>query len=509
MSKKAAGIVLVAVLLVCLFFVGSGVVLMLARGVEIFGIRYIGGTESKFFDKEVLGEFPGESIYIETYGVPVNINFTTQYESKVEFAQHFVGFTKSKHDKAGLEVFEDDDGNTHITSKEMVKWIYANESATDYYLNINLSVVYAMNKNLYINSKNSLITINGESYYQELNVVTGDSLVIKDYIAADKITYHAGKTINIDEKIDANSFDLASSAGSIIISKPISGDIVAKTNGGDIRFVSCRNLTAKTAGGSVKGYGEGLSTVLEKTTITTRGGDVVLGGVSTENEDARCDIKSTSGDIHITTMQDGNISSDRGKINIAKARALVVNSKVNTVSVNTVDQTIVVNGKNGNVKLGEFGSLGEVKVYTTTGKIDVKNTYGKVELKSEYSTVDLLNAGSDDVSVTAGRAVNASGLKGKVYIKANGDINVNFFGVTDDVHIITGTKTNMVNVDASTTSNLDVDYSIKSSKGKIAKVYIKDKLHIENSKIESPRNEGNHLIKIETSYAEVVLKLGE
>ena len=64
MRKKLLGLFLVAILVVCLFFVGSGVILMLAPGLEIFGIRYIGGGHSVAQQQAVLSNLEGESIYI-------------------------------------------------------------------------------------------------------------------------------------------------------------------------------------------------------------------------------------------------------------------------------------------------------------------------------------------------------------------------------------------------------------------------------------------------------------
>ena len=105
-----------------------------------------------------------------------------------------------------------------------------------------------------------------------------------------------------------------------------------------------------------------------------------MGNVSTVVSDALCNIRSVSGNVHISTMNDGEITSDRGKIRIGKARAIVVNSKVNTVNIDTVTEAIVVNGKNGNVTLGALGYVNNVTVKTTTGKINVQNARGVVDL---------------------------------------------------------------------------------------------------------------------------------
>jgi len=507
MKKKILGFLLVFVLVVALFFIGSGVFLMIAPGTEIFGIKYIGGSASEYSQVQSLTDLKGESIYIDTHGVPITINYTNLYTSDVKFVQNFTGFTRSTHEKARLDIYLDEDGNTHIETKEMIKFLFANQSR-DFYLTINLSSVYAMDKNLFINSNSSKITINGNATYQDFNVVTGDALIVKGSVVAENIKYHSGKQIVIDETMKANNYDLSSTGASINVTQAINGDLKAVTKSGDIKFTSCNNVSIKTGSGTVRCFGDGLNSVLGKVDIVTGGGDVILGHVASADENALCNIKSQSGNVSISTMSDGIITSDRGKIKIGEARAVVVNSKLGSVNIDKVEEEIVVNGKNGNVALGELGSVNNVKVFTTTGKINVKNANGVVNLESESSSVYLENNSSENISVVSGRDATLSNLKGKVYIKSNGDIDAKFYGITDNVTIETGSKTDNVNILAENTSYLDVDYDIISSKGKTAKVFVNGETFDEHAKLNSGVHEGRYMIKVRTSYAKVVLKLG-
>ena len=508
MNKKLLGIVLVFVLTGVFFVIGCGAILFLAPGTEIFGIRYIASGRSKYEETEALPTWSGETIHVKTYGVPITINYTDYYAAQVEFSQNFIGFTKSGYDKASLNVYEDDAGDIHVETKEMVKWLYALNSKDDYKLVLTLPKVYAADKNLYIESEKSSVEIIGGATYNTFHMVSSGGLTLTNgNVVANDLKYHTSKMINVGENIKAINYDLKSTGSGINIKSATVGDIIAKTKSGDIKFVSCQNLTVKTSSGNIRTYGGGLNSVSKAVNIETGSGDVSLGNVASLDADAKCNITSLSGSVSVSNMKDGTINATRGKVNIGFSRAIIINSKVGDIYVDAATSGIVVNGRNGDVTLGELGTITNAKVYTTTGKISVKNTYGTVELESKSNTVKLKNVGSEAISLKSGREMSATGLKGKVYAKANGDMTLDFVGITDDVTIETGSKADNVNVNAGATSYLDVDYKIVSTKGKVAKVYVDKDIIAENSKIDSGVHEGRHMILINTSYAKVVLKL--
>lgn len=507
MKKKILGIFIVLVFLVCFFFTGSAVILFMAPGVELFGIRYIPHKQSVFQKSLNIEDFSGESIYIDTYNVPITINYTDYYSSKLYFVQEFVGFTKSGYDKANIEMSLDDEKNIHIETKELVKWMYA-DSTGEYKLVLDLSKHSALNKNLFINSNSSKVVINGGATYKDVNIVTnGELSVVNGVISSDNFKYHTNKMININNSINAKNYDLKSTGSSINVSKEIDGDLTAKTKGGDIKFISCNNLNAETGGGNISSFNESANYINSSTNIKTSGGDVSLGHISVADNLALCNIKSNSGKIKIVSMFDGVVSSNRGDIEIGEARAIILNTRIGDINVQTIKNEVVVNGRNGNVKLGELGSATNVKVFTTTGEIEVFNAYGMINLESVNSSVMLNNKGSENIKLKSGRTLFADGLKGAVDIYANGDISAQFESVSGPVNIETGTKSNNINIDASKSSYLDVDYSIRSTKGKEAKVYIGNELDRQGNNLSTGIHEGKNLITVKTSYANVVLKL--
>ena len=81
-----------------LFFFGSAVILFLAPGTEIFGVRYVSAALKITVKNGVqtLESFSGDEIFIETHGVPITIQFSDYYTTSVNFTQNFVGYTKSE-----------------------------------------------------------------------------------------------------------------------------------------------------------------------------------------------------------------------------------------------------------------------------------------------------------------------------------------------------------------------------------------------------------------------------
>ena len=128
MKKKLAAVLIILICSALLFVIGGALILVFAPGTEIFGIRYVSYGDSNCEVTEPLTEFSGTKIYVSTNSVPININFTEYYSSEVKFSQKFVGFTRSGFNEAGLNVYTDEEKNLHIETKELVKWIYAQES---------------------------------------------------------------------------------------------------------------------------------------------------------------------------------------------------------------------------------------------------------------------------------------------------------------------------------------------------------------------------------------------
>lgn len=506
----------IAILIGCvaLFFAGSALVLFLAPGVEIFGIRYVASGLSDYTFNDNFEHFEGD-IYIETYGVPITIEYSEYASYLLTYHQDFVGFTKSKYDKAKV-ICSYDNHNLNIKVNEMVKWLYAQELGADYKFHLRLPS-QALNKSIFINSESSNVNIKispnvGDIHMSDLSIVTKGDFSLNGKIVADDFKLHTTKTITIDDQITCHNANLKSSGGGINVTKALAGNLVAETSVGDIKFVSCKTLTAKTGSGDIKSYNSGLNSVLGKVNISTRSGFVELGNISYDNtlsaEERIAEINSNSGEVNVSTLYHGTINNERGKIVVGEAEKLVINANVGSVTVKTIYDSIIVNGRNGEIKLGQSGTINNVKVQTTSGKISVLNTKGVVNIKSSSNAVNFANISSTDITLYSAKNLSATGLRGEVQVYVNGDAKLQFSEVSGNVNVSTGGKTDKVEIDATCIQYSDVDYKIESTKGTKAKIYAGEVVLAEKTKIESNVVEGHNLIEVKTSYAKIILKLG-
>lgn len=505
--KKLTTLIIVLVIgIPLLFFFGSALILFLAPGVEIFGVRYVNAGSSDYHNTQNIKDFTGD-IYIETYGAPITITLNEYYNTQVSFAQEFIGFTSGKLDKANLSVSIDEEDNLHIKTKELKKFIYAESMSSDYYLKL-VMPFFAAGRSIFINSEKSEVTINGTINANVFELETSNSLKINGALNVKDFKFHTSKVINIDKKISATNLDVKSTNANINITKNILGDIRAETNGGDIRFMSCENLTAITKSGSIRAYGESLNSVRKKVTIKTSSGSATLGNVSVGDTSQVLEFTSSSGSINVTKMYDGKIKTERGKVNIKQARILNIDAKVGDIDVGMVSSSINIQGRNGRVKLGELGVIANPTVRTTSGTIRVSNASGNVDIKSRNNNVVFANNNSYNIKLYAGKTLTATGLKGVVDAYANGDVEFKFDSLSGDVNVEVGSKCNNVEIDASCISYANVNYFLKSSKGKKAKLYAGDQLIEKNSTIQSSSNPAFDKIVVKGSYAVIKLKLG-
>lgn len=519
--KRFWGLVIAILGAGLLFVAGSVLIMFLAPGTEIFGIRYVASGISKCDIAEPLQNFTG-NLYIDTKNVPIEIDFTDSTSFGIEFRQNFIGFTKSKQKKANLDITYSENGDLHLTANEIEEFIFSQKTDTFYKFKLTVPSLYFQSpaRSIYIKSKTSSVNIKGNAYIKDFTVETDGALNVAD---GNKITVagvyknYTSKLIEINDKLECYSCDLKSTGNNINISNPMEGDIFATTKGGDLKFVSCRNLKFNSTSGSVKTYGKGMNTVSNNVEISTNGGSVELGEVNTVLTDDSniynaneilTTVKTEGGSIKIRKMHTGTVSSTRGRMYIDEINSAVINSKTGNVSVKNIKNSITVNGRNGKVVLGEGGECANPVVQTTTGTIIVYSASGKVDIVSKNSSVTFENKSSEEIKLSSGKVLKAVNLKGKVDIYSKNDISVQFAEISENVTIQTGSKADKVEIDATCVKISDVDYHIKSSKGSKCRVYSGETLVGENSSLSSERKTGHFLIKAESSYAEITIKFG-
>lgn len=511
MKKRILGALIVVVGVALLLVVVPVVIMFLAPGTEIYGIRYVASGTSKCEIKENLNDyvsgFTGD-LYIETKNVPIEITFGESYSYYLEFCQNFIGFTKSKDKKANLDINQKN-GNLYIKANEIEEFVYSQKADTFFRFKLQLPAGFnSGTRSVNIKSKTSSVTINGNANLKDFTMKSEGQLKIPEGTASltlsNKLTVETSKILELKTNVTFNSCELSSSGNSIIIANNVPQNIVAKTKGGDLKFVSCNNLTFSSTSGSLKAYGTGENVVHGKLNAKTKGGKITISRILGEIEK----LETNNGAIKIGSMIDGTISSTRGKITIDNANDITIKSNTGNISVKNVLSKITINGRNGNVSLGEGGVINNPTVNTTTGKISVYQACGVVNIKSENNDVDFENKSSENITLYSGKKLQAKGLKGTVEAYSKKDASYVFSAVSGNVKIKSGTRADKINVDMTCAKISEVDYNLKSTKGTKANVYSGNTLVAELSKINSKQG-APYLISVETSYAKIVLKFKE
>ena len=522
MKRKIIASLIAVLGSVVLFFVGCAVVMFLAPGTEIFGVRYVASGLSQCDVKQTLESFSGD-VYVETSKVPIQINFGN-YNYGVEFRQNFIGFTKSKDKKASLSVSYDQSRNLHIKANEIQEFVYSQKSDPFYHFVLNLPHSYFNdgNRSITIKSKSSSVQISGNANLKNFTVETNGALSFGEeskVLVKDVYKCQTNKLVEIGENIECFSADIYSTGNSIIFKKPMLGNIKAKTKGGDLKFISCENLEFHSTSGSVKTYGEGLNEVRKNVYVSTNGGSVQLGninssvyGLAQANIDGNAIttvVETVGGSIKIAKMHTGEVRSSRGRINVDEAIDITLEEKTGDIVIKKVLSRLVVKGRNGRVTAGEDGAICNPQISTTSGVITVYNSSGDVIIKSSSNNVTLVNSDSQNINLHSGKNLVAENLMGNVEAYAKGNIDLFFKEFSGDVKVSTGTKAKHVEIDLLCSKLSEVNYDLKSTKSKKAKVYVMGELVDEGTNLASNVKEGKFGVSVETSYAVITLKLGE
>lgn len=505
-SKRIGITIIILIAFVCLFFTSCAVIMFLAPGTEIFGVRYVSALVGNYEKDVSLETFHGD-LYIDTEGVPITIDFTNYYTYSVSFHQNFTGFTTSHMSQANLELDYKENGDLKIKTSEFVKFIYAKEDYDAYHFDLKIPAYYFRdgNRSIYINSNNSSVKIIGSPVLDTFGLKTNGKLNIEGLLTTEALLkLDLGSSITIDETYSCEFLDISTTSNNTVnISNNVSGDINIKAVGGDVKLQDCRNLNVQTSSGAVRCTG----VVSGNVNIETSSGDVELGKVNQGEGEKVTSIKTKSGFITVDELKNGQIETYSGKITINNSDNLNIKTTIGQTFVKNNTNNIEIEGKNGYVTLGEDGSLNNVKVNTTTGIIKVYNTSGEVNIESVNNDVTFKNLTSNKITLKAGKKVKAEKLMGDVTIKSNGDTYLQFEQISANVSVDAGSKANQVDIYATSAPAGSVSYVLRSTKGEKVQVYAGEELIAEKSIISNIES-GQYQINATSVYAKIRLYLG-
>ena len=507
LGKKLIVIICLLFFFFFLFFLSCALVLFLAPGIEIFGVRYVSFFEANY-EKEVnISSFSGD-IYIETENVPINIEFSDYTSTFLNYHQNFTGYTTTKTDQAGV-YYKIENEDLKISTTEFVKFLFAHDDYENFHFDLRLPA-YAYQtgtRSIYITSNGSSVKIDGNTVLKNFDVKTSGGVSVEDSVVTNNLTLSVGKSLTIGENLKGKNLDITTTGDAYVnITEAVDGDIKLNTRGGDVKFVSCNNLYAETRSGAIRSYKENSANVNYDVEIKTHSGVIELGNLNTLDiiKEGKTKIETRSGKVTIKSAKEAYITSDSGAIYVENADDLTITNRIGLVEVKNVKNKLTVNDQNGDVTAGKDGKINDVQIESSTGVIKVYNTNGVVNIKSQNNNVEFRNNTSTKITLYAGKKLDAEKLKGEVTAHADGNTKLKFDQVTHDVSVEIGNKANYVDIDVQCAQFGTVSYVLRSTKGERASVYAGDELKESSSSISNTKS-GQSIINVKSTYAQINL----
>ena len=510
-GKKIGVWILILFALAALFVSSCTLVMFLAPGTEIFGVKYVSALVGNYEKDVTLEAFDGD-IYIETANVPITLEFTDYYSTSLSFHQKFTGFTTTKIEQAGMDYYVEN-GNLKIKTTEFIKFIYAKEDYDYFHFDLKLPATFFQSgtRSVYIVAEDSSVKFVGDNIsLKNLSVKTGNGFKIDGQLeTTELLTLNLGRSIEINDKFICDDVDLTTSGSSAInIKNDISGNIKANTTSGNVSFKDCNSICVNTKSGVVTANGN----VNYSAQITSRSGPVKLKEINALGllEGSNSFVKTTSGKISVDKAKTLDVQSESGGIYVGEADTLNVKNKIGYTNIRKVNTDLNVDVKNGKVVLGENGTINNVKLKNKTGLTYVYNTTGTVDLYSENNDIVYKNLSSENITIKSGRKLTAENLIGVVNIVANGNTVAKFLNVTENVYIEVKNRAKTLDIYATSVSAEHISYVLRSTKGERGFVYAGGVcLNRDGQSSISNVNSGQNVINAKSVYARIRLYLGK
>lgn len=458
MGKRLASVFLITLGVALAGVVIFTLVLFMAPGLSIFGVKYIAtGTHvvnesCVLSDKLDGGTFSG-SIRIEAEELPIYVVFSQKFTYQVEYYDNYNGITNSSFDDPSIQFLKDANGTAVIKVNSFKKFVFENRNSSRYLkLYIPSALIGASQAgqtNLEIVSTSSSVHFydevedNYDPYFRNITIKTNGTVSSSTEVKADNYSLKTINAIKIGENrvsnINATNYILNSTGGKIVVDRVVSGDINATTKNARIQILSCRNFTANSGYGDVysarKTAGIKINGVAN---ITTTAGIVEIDSILGTGKSV---IETRTGNVKITNVQDLDLTTTRGFIRVNSARNINVQTSSGSITVETATESVTAKTKRGKVFLGgENNILHNPKVESTFGEVSVVSASGTVKIDTVKANVNFVNKDASNISLSVGGELSATKLLGAVDISVDGNANIEFLDFTQK-STITGLKT--------------------------------------------------------------------
>lgn len=526
MAKRLANVFFIAlgVMLACVAV--FALVLFLAPGLSIFGIKYIAkGThivnKSVYISEEVAG-FSG-SIRIETDDVPVEVVFSQKFAYQIEYYDNYCGLTSSKFDDPNFECTKESDGTAVIKIKSFKKFIYENNNSTRYIKVLIPSTIVGATRqwqtDLSIVSKNSNVTFvdevddNYDPKFKNLEIETSGEISTLTSVFAQNYSLKTINAIKIGENavsnINATNYILNSTGGKIVVDRDVSGDITATTKDARIQLLSCQNLVVNSGFGDIYSARADVGVVVQgSANISTTAGLVRIDSILGMSQ--KSVIKTTSGNVQIAKVYDLDLTTTRGFVRIASARNANVATSSGSIVVEAATESVSAKSKRGKITLGgEQAVLKNPKAESTYGDIYVCSASGTASILTSKSNVTFINKDAGSIKIVSGKDLTASKLGGVVDIEVGGNAAIDFENFTAKTNIAGVGANSQITINLLNNDNTTFSYNLEGNDVSLFEYNVDDpenhyQIGKSTSLTSSPEQVGLPLLKAKTTGVLVV-----
>jgi DUF4097 and DUF4098 domain-containing protein YvlB len=209
----------------------------------------------------------------------------------------------------------------------------------------------------------------------DLSMTQSGSVVRVDFRPTNGHSHNIRFNITLPDQFDV---DLTTAGGDITVTGNLTGKIVGKTAGGDIKV------------GDVDG----------STTLQTAGGDIVAGKVGGDVV-----LKTAGGDIRLDSAE--------GRVDVGTSGG--------DITVGDVGKTLTASTSGGDIRISNIN--GDATASTSGGDVHVGKVAGTAKLSTAGGDIECLGATGDVKANTAGGDVQLAGISGSIEAStAGGDI---------------------------------------------------------------------------------------
>lgn len=493
MAKRFTGIFLislgVALACVCVFVM----VLLMAPGLSVFGLKYIAKGTHVVDETYVLaeqlegGNFSG-TIRIEVDEVPIYVEFSQRYTYQVEYYDNYNGFTTSNFDDPSIKFSKEPDGTAVISVTSFKKFVYENSNSSRHIkLIVPESVVGGTDSgrtNLKIVSKTSPVHFCNEiddyrdPVFNCIDIETYGAVTSSAKVAATTYKLKTINAITIDsdevKNINATNYDLTSTGGKIVVSREVVGDITATTKNARIQILSCNNFTANSGFGDVYSASadKGI-TINGSANITTTAGIVNIDSILGDQK--KSVINTKTGNVTIKKAKDLEVNTTRGFVKINATESSVITTSSGSILVESANESVTAKTKRGKITLGgESNVLHNPTVETTFGDVSVVSASGTVKIDTVQSDVNFVNLDASNIKMSVGGNLTATKLTGSVNIEVEGNADIDFSDFNQKSSIVGKNESSMITVKLINNLGSTFSYNLQANDASLFEYNVED-----------------------------------